>query len=174
MIQVLTPIFIFLVLYLLWNVYKNQKTRRSKINLPPGSFGWLFLGESLALLRAHWDGVPERFVEERIQKHGSPLVFKTLLLGERMAVLCGPAGHKFVFGNENKPVAAWWPLPMRKLFGRCLVTIRGNEAKWMRKMLSYLGPDAFATRYAATMDVVTRRHIELHWEGNLSPFIVND
>ncbi|KAF5768546.1 putative cytochrome P450 [Helianthus annuus] len=166
MIQVLTPIFIFLVLYLLWNVYKNQKTRRSKINLPPGSFGWPFLGESLALLRAHWDGVPERFVEERIQKHGSPLVFKTLLLGERMAVLCGPAGNKFVFGNENKLVAAWWPLPMRKLFGRCLVTIRGDEAKWTRKMLlSYLGPDAFATRYAATMDVVTRRHIELHWQG---------
>ncbi|KAJ0468041.1 putative cytochrome P450 [Helianthus annuus] len=166
MIQVLTPIFIFLVLYLLWNVYKNQKTRRSKINLPPGSFGWPFLGESLALLRAHWDGVPERFVEERIEKHGSPLVFKTLLLGERMAVLCGPAGNKFVFGNENKLVAAWWPLPMRKLFGRCLVTIRGDEAKWMRKMLlSYLGPDAFTTRYAATMDVVTRRHIELHWQG---------
>ncbi|MFS8009051.1 putative dammarenediol 12-hydroxylase [Helianthus anomalus] len=88
----LTPIFIFLVLYLLWNVYKNQKTRRSKINLPPGSFGWPFLGESLALLRAHWDGVPERFVQERIEKHESPLVFKTLLLGEPMAVLCGPAG----------------------------------------------------------------------------------
>ncbi|KAM0038631.1 putative cytochrome P450 superfamily [Helianthus debilis subsp. tardiflorus] len=56
-----------------------------------------------------------------------------------MAVLCGPAGNKFVFGNENKLVAAWWPLPMRKLFGRCLVTIRGDEAKWTRKMLSYLG-----------------------------------
>ncbi|KAM0011788.1 putative cytochrome P450 superfamily [Helianthus debilis subsp. tardiflorus] len=128
-----------LLIPILWNVYKNQKTRRSKINLPPGSFGWPFLGESLALLRAHWDGVPERFIQERIEKHQSPLVFKTLLLGERMAVLCGPAGNKFVFGNENKLVAAWWPLPMRKLFGRCLVTIRGDEAKWTRKMLSYLG-----------------------------------
>ncbi|KAI7756405.1 hypothetical protein M8C21_011645, partial [Ambrosia artemisiifolia] len=157
----LTPIFIFIILYVCWNVYK--KIGRTKINLPPGSYGWPFLGESLALLRAHWDGVPERFVQERIEKHGSPLVFKTSLLGEHMAVLCGPAGNKFVFRNENKLVAAWWPLPVTKLMGKCLITSRGDEAKWMRKMLLlYLGPDAFATHYAATMDAVTRRHIEIY------------
>ncbi|KAM0038634.1 putative cytochrome P450 [Helianthus debilis subsp. tardiflorus] len=163
MIQLLTPILLFIVLYIFWNVYK---TKRSKINLPPGGFGWPFLGESLAFLRACWDGVPERFVQERIEKHGSPLVFKTSLLGERMAVMCGPAGNKFLFGNENRLVGVWWPSQVRKLFGRCLITSRGDEAKWMRKMLlSYLGPDAFVTRYAATMDAVTRRHIEIHWRG---------
>ncbi|KAM0025991.1 hypothetical protein Hdeb2414_s0020g00552881 [Helianthus debilis subsp. tardiflorus] len=73
MIQLLTPIIFFIVLYIFWNVYSHHKTKRSKINLPPGSFGWPFLGESLALLRACWDGVPERFVEERIEKHDSPL-----------------------------------------------------------------------------------------------------
>ncbi|KAK1411038.1 hypothetical protein QVD17_37582 [Tagetes erecta] len=133
-------------------------------NLPPGSFGWPIIGESLALLRANWDGVPERFVVERIEKHGSPLVFKTSILGERMALLCGPAGNKFLFGNENKLVQVWWPLSVRKLLGRCLITIRGDEAKWMRKMLfTYLSPDAFATHYAAAMDRVTRRHIDVHW-----------
>ncbi|KAJ0458142.1 putative cytochrome P450 [Helianthus annuus] len=166
MIQLLTTILLFIILYIFYNVYRSQISgSTSKINLPPGSFGWPFIGESLALLRAGWDGVPERFVHERIEKHGSPLVFKTSLLGDHVAVLCGPAGNKFLFGNENKLVAAWWPLPVRKLFGRCLITIRGDEAKWMRKMLSYLGPDAFASHYAATMDVVTRRHIELHWRG---------
>ncbi|KAF5768526.1 putative cytochrome P450 [Helianthus annuus] len=166
MIKVVTPILLLIVLYIFWNVYNNHKTKRSKLNLPPGSFGWPFLGETLALLRANWDGVPERFVQERIEKYGSPLVFKTSLLGERMAVLCGPAGNKFLFANENKLVAMWWPFQVKKLFGRCLLTIRGDEAKWMRKMLlSYLGPDAFASHYAATMDVVTRRHIDVHWRG---------
>nr|AHF22082.1 CYP716D22 [Artemisia annua] len=166
MIQVLTSIFLFLVIpYILWTLY-TKSSQRSKINLPPGSFGWPFLGESLSLLRACWAGEPERFINERIEKHGNSVVFKTSLLGDYMAVLCGPAGNKFLFGNENKLVAAWWPLPVRKLFGRCLITIRGDEAKWMRKMLlSYLGPDAFATHYAVTMDVVTRRHIEVHWRG---------
>nr|ABD60225.1 ent-kaurenoic acid 13-hydroxylase [Stevia rebaudiana]ACD93722.1 ent-kaurenoic acid 13-hydroxylase [Stevia rebaudiana] len=163
MIQVLTPILLFLIFFVFWKVYKHQKT---KINLPPGSFGWPFLGETLALLRAGWDSEPERFVRERIKKHGSPLVFKTSLFGDRFAVLCGPAGNKFLFCNENKLVASWWPVPVRKLFGKSLLTIRGDEAKWMRKMLlSYLGPDAFATHYAVTMDVVTRRHIDVHWRG---------
>ncbi|KAK9062468.1 hypothetical protein SSX86_019654 [Deinandra increscens subsp. villosa] len=163
MIEFLAPILLVILSYLFWNVYFNQKPGQK---LPPGSFGWPFIGESLALLRANWEGVPERFVRERIEKHGSPLVFKTSLFGDRMAVLCGPAGNKFLFGNENKLVAAWWPLPVRKLFGRCLITIRGDEAKWMRKMLlSYLSPDAFVTHYAATMDDVTRRHIEAYWRG---------
>lgn len=169
MIQFLTPIlllFLFIVSYIFSIVYRNRRSGITKINLPPGSFGWPFVGETLSLLRTGWEGVPERFVQERVEKHGSPLVFKTSLLGDRMAVLCGPAGNKFLFGNENKLVAAWWPSPVRKLFGRCLITIRGDEAKWMRKMLlSYLGPDAFASHYAATMDIVTRRHIQIHWQG---------
>ncbi|XP_023750273.1 beta-amyrin 28-monooxygenase [Lactuca sativa] len=167
MIQFLPLILLlFIVSYILAILYWNRKSGKSEINLPPGSFGWPFIGESLSLLRAGWAGTPEKFVKERIEKHGSPLVFKTSLLGDRIAVVCGPAGNKFLFGNENKLVAAWWPTPVRKLFGRCLITIRGDEAKWMRKMLlSYLGPDAFATHYAATMDIVTRRHIQVHWQG---------
>ncbi|KAF5768537.1 putative cytochrome P450 [Helianthus annuus] len=162
MIQVLTPLLLFVALYVFWNVYN----KRSKINLPPGSFGWPFLGETLALVRANLDGVPERFVQERIEKYGSSLVFKTSLLGERVAVLCGPAGHKFRFANENKLVGAWWPLPITRLLGESLITTGGDEAKWIRRrMLSYLGPDAFATHYIATMDVVTRRHIDIHWRG---------
>nr|XP_043634125.1 beta-amyrin 28-monooxygenase-like [Erigeron canadensis] len=166
MIQILTTILLFIFSYVFYVVYKNSNFSTSKLNLPPGSYGWPFFGESLALLQAGRDGVPERFVQERIKKHGSPLVFKTSILGDRMAVFCGPAGNKFLFGNENKLVGAWWPISVRKIFGKCLLTTRGNEAKWMRKMLlSYLGPDAFASHYAATMDVVTRSHIENHWRG---------
>ncbi|MFS8009055.1 putative cytochrome P450 superfamily [Helianthus anomalus] len=171
MIQVLTLVLLFIAVYVFRNVYN----KRSKINLPPGSFGWPLLGETLALVRANWDGVPERFVQERIEKHGSPLVFKTSLLGERMAVLCGPAGHKFRFANENKLVGAWWPLPITKLLGESLITTGGDEAKWIRRrMLSYLGPDAFATHYIATMDVVTRRHIDIHWRGTIELTICKD
>ncbi|KAI3518657.1 hypothetical protein L1887_07464 [Cichorium endivia] len=166
MIHFLALILLLIIFYALRIVYRNRQSGSSKINLPPGSYGWPFIGESLSLLRASWEGTPERFFWERIEKHGSPLVFKTSLYGDKLAVLCGPAGNKFLFGNENKLVAVWWPSSVRKLFGRCLITIRGDEAKWMRKMLlSYLGPDAFTSHYAATMDIVTRRHIEAHWQG---------
>lgn len=164
MIQLL-PIPLILTIILI--IYYNQRSKTNKVNLPPGTFGWPVIGESLSLRRAGIDGVPERFDQQRVEKHGNPPVFKTSLFGNRVAVLCGPAGNKFLFANEDKVVAVWWPFSLRKLFGKCLVTAHGDEAKWMRKMmLSYLGPDAFASHYAVTMDVVTRRHIEVYWRGN--------
>ncbi|KAK1408574.1 hypothetical protein QVD17_40464 [Tagetes erecta] len=167
MIQSIMYIFILIISYVLWNVYRNQKFGRNvKTNIPPGSFGWPLIGETLSLRRAALDGVPERFINERIEKHGSPMVFKTSVFGNRMAVLCGSAGNKFLFANENKLVAVWWPPQLRELIGKSLFKIHGDEAKWTRKVImAYLGPDAFVNHYGATMDVVTRQHIEMHWKG---------
>ncbi|KAI3688338.1 hypothetical protein L1987_82050 [Smallanthus sonchifolius] len=149
--------------------YIRRKKPATNNNLPPGSFGWPILGETLEFLRSQKDGAPEKFVRERIERYGSPLVFKTSLLGHRMAVFCGPEGNKFLFGNENKVVASWWPETIRTLFGKCLNTSRGDEAKWLRKMmLQYLAPDALSNRYSVAMDIVTRRHIQNQWEGIIS------
>ncbi|RVX12761.1 Cytochrome P450 716B2 [Vitis vinifera] len=111
-------------------------------NLPPGSLGWPRIGETLVFLRSGEDGEPQRFIRERMDKYDSG-VFKTSLLGEPMMVFCGPAGNKFLFGNENKLVSVWWPSSVRKLFRSCLVTATGDEAKRMRRMLlTFLNPDA--------------------------------
>ncbi|KAM7528610.1 hypothetical protein LguiB_032020 [Lonicera macranthoides] len=137
----------------------------STANLPPGTFGWPVIGETLQLLRAAGSGKPEKFMQERVERHTCPQVFKTSLFGEKVAVLCGPAGNKFLFGNENKHVAVWWPSSMRKVFGECLLTSVGEEAKWMRKMLSsFLTPDAFTRLYITTMGEVTQQHIKTHWQ----------
>ncbi|KAK9079012.1 hypothetical protein SSX86_000681 [Deinandra increscens subsp. villosa] len=145
----------------------RRKKPASTHNLPPGSFGWPFLGETLAFVRAQRDGAPEKFVRERIEKYGSPLVFKTSLLGHRMAVFCGAEGNKFLYGNENKVVASWWPEAIGTVFGKCLVTSSsGEEARWLRKrMLPFLAPDALSNRYSAAMDTITRLHIQNQWEG---------
>ncbi|KAK3037013.1 hypothetical protein RJ639_031587, partial [Escallonia herrerae] len=154
-----------LFLLIVFRLLIRNRTKKP-LNLPPGSFGWPFLGESLAFLRANWDGAPERFLKERVAKHGSSQVFKTSLLGERVGVLCGPAGNKFLFGNENKLVAIWWPSSVQKLFGKCLITSVGEEGKWMRKMLlTFLGPDALNRLYISAMDAVTQQHISSHWQG---------
>lgn len=143
------------------------KSRRNSnsINPPPGSFGWPILGETLQFLGADRDGKPDRFIQERMDKHNSPMVFKTRLLGEPMAVFCGPAGNKFVFANESKLVSLWWPTSVRQLFGSSLVNTVGEEAKRVRMMLmTFLNPDALV-RYIGTMDTVTQNHIGTYWEG---------
>ncbi|KAF5797381.1 putative cytochrome P450 [Helianthus annuus] len=166
MVTTLLALF-FLFIVLCFFLQTHRKKLATSNNLPPGSFGWPFLGETLEFIRSQTDGTPERFVRERVERYGSPLVFKTSLLGHPTAIFSGPEGNKFLFGNENKLVAMWLPEAVGRLFGnRCLNTTRGDEAKWLRKtMLPCLGPDALSNRYCIAMDEVTRLHIQSQWEG---------
>lgn len=164
MIIVLASFFaLALLVYLIAKLYgkANRKTR----NLPPGSYGWPILGETIDFLGAGVNGKPENFLFDRRDKYKSQ-VFKTSMMGERMAVLCGPAGNKFLFSNENKLVTVWWPSSVRKLLGPCLATSGGDEGKQMRRMVSYfVTPDAFTRLYIKTMDLVSQQHINTHWLG---------
>ena len=92
-------------------IFTSKKSSATKTKLPPGSFGWPIIGETIEFLY----GKPEKFVGERMKKY-SPHVFKTKILGEKTAVICGPAGNKFLSANEQKLVVAWRPHPMQKLY----------------------------------------------------------
>ncbi|KAL3615868.1 hypothetical protein CASFOL_040162 [Castilleja foliolosa] len=158
-----------LIAFLLLILFKTKtKTKISKdlTNLPPGSFGWPILGESLEYIRTRNQGSPEKFIKDRIKKYNNTRVFKTSIFGQRMAVLCGPAGNKFLFSNENKLVTVWWPPSVIKLLGTCLATTTGVQAMHMRKTMSYfLSPDAFSKLYIKTIDLVCQQHINTHWQG---------
>ncbi|KAG9132582.1 hypothetical protein Leryth_022176 [Lithospermum erythrorhizon] len=158
------------ILVLALFISKNLKTRL--LNLPPGSYGWPLLGETLEFLRAGKNGVPEKFIKERIEKYNSPQVFKTSLMGESMAFFIGPMGHKFLYSNENKFVRLWWPISVRKLLAPCLITKVGEEAKVMRKMVSYfVSPDVITNNYLKIMDLVTQQHLKTHWEGQEQVYV---
>lgn len=149
----------------------NNRTRGSRSSkdpsgrgmLPPGSLGWPLIGESLNLLAAMKKGCPESFLKERVERYGDPRVFKTGMFGERTVVVCGKEGNKLVFSNENKLVNLWWPASVRGIFGTCILTCTGDDAKRMRKiLLSFLDPDALSS-YTATMDLITQSHISSLW-----------
>ncbi|KAL3347802.1 hypothetical protein AABB24_021448 [Solanum stoloniferum] len=93
-------------------------------------------------------------------------VFKRSIMGAKMVVLCGPAANKFLFGNHNKLVTAWWPSSMKQLLGKSLSDSHGDEAKHLRKMLYYfVSPDAFSKLYIKTMELTTHHHIHKYWRG---------
>lgn len=154
---------LFVVLVFAIFVLARKSSGRS--TRPPGTAGWPFLGETLQFIGSNRRGDPGSFVEERLRKYGSK-VFRTSLLGDTLVYMCGPAGNKFLFGNEGRLVALWWPKPIRLLFGRSLInTADLGEARCIRRMLlTFLGPDALQ-RYVAAMDAVTNQHFRTLWHS---------
>ncbi|XP_065864343.1 beta-amyrin 28-monooxygenase-like [Euphorbia lathyris] len=134
------------------------------VNLPPGKTGLPYIGESLEFLSTGRKGEPEKFIYDRMSKFSS-LIFKTSILGEHTAVVCGAQGHKFLFSNENKLVTAWWPKSILKLFPSSSQSTILAEGMRMRKMLPmFLKPEALQ-RHIGVMDSLAQTHFKASWEG---------
>ncbi|KAA8535875.1 hypothetical protein F0562_030878 [Nyssa sinensis] len=79
-------------------------------------------------------------------------------------VLCGAAGNKFLFSNENKLVTAWWPSSVEKIFPTSLQTSTKVESMKMRKLLpGFLKPEALQ-KYVGIMDSIAKKHLETSWD----------
>ncbi|KAF5188824.1 Beta-amyrin 28-monooxygenase [Thalictrum thalictroides] len=157
----LVTLFLFLpLIILLLSTRKESNT----LNFPPGNTGWPIIGESLEFLNTGRRGVPEKFIHDRMQKF-SYQIFRTSLLGEPAAVMCGPTGNKFLYSNENKLVQAWWPSSVYKIFPSTGQSSSNEEAIKMRKMLpGFLKPEALQ-RYVQTMDTIAKQHLKNDWEN---------
>ncbi|CAL1402669.1 unnamed protein product [Linum trigynum] len=157
----LAPLLLAIAITLLFSL--NRFLSPGPKNLPPGSLGWPVIGETLQFLF----GTPEKFISHRMKKH-SPQIFKTNILGENTVVLCGPAGHKFLFSNEQTIFTVFRPHSIQKLFRepKARTVIQPNSAGVTKLMRSpgFLKPEALV-RYVGKMDSFTQNHIRAYWEG---------
>ncbi|KAJ8646622.1 hypothetical protein MRB53_008370 [Persea americana] len=154
-----------LLLALLLSVSLTTVFRRSffrlagstQLPLPPGTYGWPLIGETMRLKKS--SKKPEEFVQQRMERYNKS-IFKTSLLGERMAVFCGPAGNKVLFSGENRLVVSWWPRSVQSIFPLSIIT--GHSP---RKLLASFLRLEYLRRHVGTMDAVARSHMEAQWAG---------
>lgn len=147
-------------------IFGFRRWSDSDTKLPPGSFGWPVVGETIQFLF----GKPEKFVGDRMKKY-SPDIFKTKILGEKTAVICGPNGHKFLFSNEQKYFASFRPHPMQYIFRSYRTKaaaaqppeVPRDETKVLRQP-GFLKPEALI-RFLGEMDSMTQQQLQAHWEG---------
>eukprot|EP00253_Pinus_taeda_P004925 PITA_04925 len=145
--------------------YLHISTHRSRSwrGIPPGTFGWPLIGETLQFLRTQRKGNPREFFHIRTQKYGN--VFTTSLVGHPTVVLCSPEGNRFLFSNENKLVVTSWPTSVRNLFPRSLITAVVDDGKRLRRILmTFLRPEALQ-KFVGRVDSMTKAHLAEHWIG---------
>ncbi|KAJ0026432.1 hypothetical protein Pint_07373 [Pistacia integerrima] len=155
----------FIILYISVGVtYLFFYKKSSATNLPPGKKGLPFIGETLSYVLAARRGTPEKFVTDRTTKF-SPDVFRTSLLGEDMAVFCGPSGNKFLFSGQNKYVTSWWPHSIKKALMHP-DNINNSSLEEATKLRSFLPPflkPESLQHYIPVMDSMAREHLEKEW-----------
>ncbi|XP_047318594.1 dammarenediol 12-hydroxylase-like [Impatiens glandulifera] len=140
--------------------------------LPPGTAGWPFIGETLDYINKLRNGNLREFVLHRVKKYESN-VFTTSIIGNPVAMLCGPEGNKLLFSNENKLVNIWFPKTVERIFAKSHGKPVGDDFAHVRNILRiYLMPSALQ-KHVGTIDSVTKLELEEQWKPN-KPAIVHD
>ena len=104
----------------------------------------------------------------------SSQVFKTSILEEPMAVMCGLAGNKFLFSNENKLVTTWWLNSMNKKTYQIKKNSMNKifpstkKSKNLRKLLPNIMKAEALQRYIGIVDTIAQRNFEAGWDGKRS------
>ncbi|KAI9157293.1 hypothetical protein LWI28_019987 [Acer negundo] len=139
--------------------------------LPPGSFGFPLLGESVSFVRAQKQDRTDEWMQTRIDKYGP--VFKTSLSGSKMAILTGQAGNRFVFSGGDNGISYNQPGNVAKILGKySLFETSGPKHKLIRGAVSnFLKPESIQ-RYVEEMDSLVQKQLFKELAGKDSVKIV--
>ncbi|KAJ4723890.1 beta-amyrin 28-oxidase-like [Melia azedarach] len=161
----LVILFISLTLYYFSFLSRPKPTFQNINQVPPGSTGWPFVGETLEFLSLGKKGSQEKFISDRINKYSSKL-FKTSFLGKTMVFICSAEGIKFLFSNEKKLVQPWIPGNFHKIFPNSDKTNMVDETMRTRKITTALTEPAAPQNYVGFVDAVAKQHLLKYWERN--------
>ncbi|MCL7041058.1 hypothetical protein MKW94_024933 [Papaver nudicaule] len=149
------------VAYLVIHKFSNSSGRT---RLPPGSFGWPIVGETLELQRLGRCGRSDEFPMQRMKKYNLE-IFKTHLFGEKTITLCGATGNKFLFTGEKTYVLTWWPNSLKKLFGDSFFTAPYDEAVRTRKVVSSFLQQEVMNQLVERFDRTCKNCLQKDWSA---------
>ncbi|KAK4356519.1 hypothetical protein RND71_025490 [Anisodus tanguticus] len=142
-----------------------EDTPKEKIPLaPPVNFGWPIIGETIQFLKALHYGLVHEFVQEKSKKYNSN-VFKTSLLGQKVAIFSRPSANKFIFTRGNKFLTYWRPNSAKKLFLSTSFVPIEHDTKRAQNVMSYFLNSQNVETLISTMDSMSHLHLQNLWKG---------
>ncbi|XP_038877545.1 cytochrome P450 90B1 [Benincasa hispida] len=120
----LLALFLFLILL-------RRKRNAVHLDLPPGSMGWPFLGETIGYLRPYSATTIGAFMENHIKRYGK--VYKSNLFGETTVVSADAGLNRYILQNEGRLFECSYPRSIGGILGKwsMLVTV-GDMHRDMR------------------------------------------
>ncbi|KAM7479189.1 hypothetical protein LguiA_027402 [Lonicera macranthoides] len=136
-----TCIYIILFLSTILSYYLTKKEKikhREKGELPPGSMGWPYIGETLQL----YSQDPNVFFSTKQKRYGD--IFKTHILGCPCIMLASPEAARFVLVTRAQLFKPTYPKGKEKMIGpSALFFHQGDYHTLLRKLIqSSLSPEA--------------------------------
>ncbi|KAK3764170.1 hypothetical protein RRG08_044099 [Elysia crispata] len=139
--------------------FENCRDPSSSLPLPPGSFGWPVVGETLHYLR---EGMTD-FVSNRRPKDG---VFKTHLLGSPMVRVDSDQKISQLASKEPHGLASSLPQSTRFIFGENGVSVvSGKDHASMKKNLRQAFAPVRLRDYLPIVQDCIRRHVTSWAQG---------
>ncbi|KAL6960510.1 hypothetical protein U1Q18_038273 [Sarracenia purpurea var. burkii] len=137
-------------------------------NLPNGSMGWPFLGETLAFLSLHKSNSMGSFLEKHCSRYGR--VFKSHLFGCPTIVSCDHELNTFILQNEGRLFQSSYPKPVLGILGNLsMIVATGDLHKRLRSVaVAFIGasrsrPDflSYIEKLSASAMVAWKEHREV-------------
>ncbi|KAJ7279837.1 hypothetical protein O6H91_Y375700 [Diphasiastrum complanatum] len=145
---------------LLWLLLTGNKAPQG---VPPGSFGWPLIGESIEFLR--WRRKISTFAlfKEKRKKYGN--IFKTHLFFSPTVVITGADAHKLLQNDGYRSLTSGHSSAMKDLFGQSLILADGDQHKQMRKAIMAGINSKVLKNQIPILEELTIQTLN-SWEGN--------
>nr|XP_043626997.1 ent-kaurenoic acid oxidase 1-like [Erigeron canadensis] len=116
----------------IWIYERNLGKKREC--LPPGDFGWPFVGNMWSFLRAFKSNDPDSFIFSLVQRFGPKGIYKSFMFGNPSIIITTPEECRRVLCDEDafKP---GWPTSTNELMGRkSFSRLSNKDHKRLRKL----------------------------------------
>nr|CAB3496575.1 unnamed protein product [Digitaria exilis] len=109
----------------------HYRTKKKRPNLPPGSSGWPFVGETFGYLRPHLATSVGRFMEEHVSRYGK--IYRSSLFGERTVVSADAGLNRYILQNEGRLFECSYPRSIGGILGKwSMLVLVGDAHREMR------------------------------------------
>ncbi|KAL3624555.1 Ent-kaurenoic acid oxidase 1 [Castilleja foliolosa] len=114
--------------------YLERNLGEIKYELPPGDFGWPFIGNMWSFLRAFKYSNPESFISSFSNRFGHTGVYKLHMFCQPSIIVTTAEACRKVL-TDDEAFKPGWPVSTQNLIGKnSFVGISDDEHRWLRKL----------------------------------------